>query len=93
MNGNWMERRTMSKSNGFSVPERCTFSLKLVPTCPRSISLTSWLFFPARSFPSISIKISPAFRPTSAAGIFSYGSDIMERFSFGFQVITEPIPP
>ena len=23
----------------------------------------------------------------------SYGSDIMERFSFGFQVITEPIPP
>ena len=44
MNGNWMERRTMSKSNGFSVPGRCTFSLKLVPTCPRSISLTSWLF-------------------------------------------------
>ncbi|EJW89670.1 hypothetical protein EVA_22222 [gut metagenome] len=51
------------------------------------------MFLPIRFCPSIDNRISPAFNPAVAAGMPSYGSAMTERFSFGFQLIIEPIPP
>lgn len=69
------------------------FQLETVLTAPRSIWLTSWLFFPAKSFPSISISISPAFQSDLSCRSSLKRFGYHRTFQLWLYVIKDPMPP
>ena len=87
-----MARRCTFSVSVLPVAGRFTFSTIVVPASPRRCSDTYAVVFPSIDSPSIDRIMSPLRRPTSAAGIPSYGLFITTFLRVKLYEIMEPMP-